>query len=146
MWVPSSAGSLHRAHWQLKRYGFKIRVVIDVTIVMLGVFLLEEPVLGDISSSAEVANGRRDVPWVETWIIWFVTWRCDKTSHWNKYSSNAPCAIEPCLVVIRTNVLVNMWEFDWALHFGSMANSYRSHLLCHYAYYGYCDIWRFGNL
>ena len=44
----------------------KSKLTLMSPFVMLGVFLLEEPVLGDISSSAEVANGGRDVPWVET--------------------------------------------------------------------------------
>ena len=30
MWVPSSVGSLHRAHWQLKTYGFEIESQIQV--------------------------------------------------------------------------------------------------------------------
>ena len=116
MWVPSSVGSLHRAHWQLKRNGFKIRVVIDVTIVMLGVFLLEEPVLGDISSSSEVANGRRDVPWigawVQTWIIWFVTWRCDMTSLCNKYSPNWPMHLAQLNLVWLWSEQMYLWTCE----------------------------------
>ena len=68
MWVPSSVGSLHRAHWQLKTQEIsffpQIKKVLIFMIIdfMCFIFLLEEPILGNISSSSEVTNSRRNIP------------------------------------------------------------------------------------
>ena len=68
MWVPSSVGSLQRAHWQLKTQEIsffpQIKKVLIFMIIdfMCFIFLLEEPILGNISSSSEVTNSRRNIP------------------------------------------------------------------------------------
>ena len=67
MWVPSSVGSLQRAHWQLKTqemsfWKFPQNLIFMIIDFMCFIFLLEEPILGNISSSSEVTNSRRNIP------------------------------------------------------------------------------------
>ena len=67
MWVPSSVGSLQRAHWQLKTQEMSFfhklkRFWSSWSLISCVVFLLEEPILGNISSSSEVSNSRRNIP------------------------------------------------------------------------------------